>query len=266
MDNKLNIEKIRNKSGFICDMDGVIYHGNKILDGVFEFVTWLKKENKKFVFLTNSSERTIKELQDKLLRMGLDVGPEHFYTSALATASFLQSQIPNGSAYIIGEAGLINALYNAGYTSNNIDPDYVVMGEARSYSYDVIEKAVNLVINGAKLVGTNPDISGPIENGITPATKALIAPIELATGKQAYFIGKPNPLMMRIALRKLEMQREKTIIIGDRMDTDIVAGIEAEIDTCLVLSGISNRETVNEFAYRPTYILEGVNEIVKDFK
>ncbi len=265
MTKKSIIESIRKKNGFICDMDGVIYHGNKVLDGVKEFVEWLKKENKKFVFLTNSSERTIKELRDKLLRMGIDVGPEHFYTSALATATFLQSQKPNGSAYIVGEAGLINALYNAGYTSNNIDPDYVVMGEARSYSYEVIEKAVNLVRNGAKLVGTNPDVSGPVENGIVPATKALIAPIELATGKQAYFVGKPNPLMMRIALKKLGVQREETIIIGDRMDTDIVAGIEAEIDTCLVLSGISNEKTVEEFAYRPHYVLKGVNEIVKDF-
>lgn len=266
MAKKSIIEHIRNKSGFICDMDGVIYHGNKILDGVKEFVSWLQAENKKFVFLTNSSERTIKELQDKLSRMGLDVGPEHFYTSALATASFIQSQKPNGSAYIIGEAGLINALYNAGYSSNNIDPDYVVMGEARSYSYETIEKAVNLVHKGAKLIGTNPDLNGPIENGIAPATKALISPIELATGKQAYFVGKPNPLMMRIALRKLGVQREDTIIIGDRMDTDIVAGIEAEIDTCLVLSGISTKQTIDEFAYRPHFILEGVNEIVKDYK
>ena len=266
MATKLVIEKIRNKSGFICDMDGVIYHGNKILDGVKEFVSWLQAENKKFVFLTNSSERTIRELQGKLSRMGLDVGAEHFYTSALATASFLQSQKPNGSAYIIGEAGLINAIYNAGYSSNNIDPDYVVMGEARSYSYEVIEKAVNLVARGARLIGTNPDLSGPIENGIAPATKALIAPIELATGKQAYFIGKPNPLMMRIALKKLNVQREDTIIIGDRMDTDIVAGIEAEIDTCLVLSGISTMATIHEFAYRPHYVLEGVNEIVKNYK
>ncbi len=263
---KLMVEKIRNKSGFICDMDGVIYHGNKILDGVKEFVTWLKEENKKFVFLTNSSARTIKELQGKLSRMGIDVGPEHFYTSALATAAFLQSQKPNGSAYIIGDAGLINALYNAGYSSNNIDPDYVVLGESRSYNYEVIEKAINLVNNGAKLVGTNPDLSGPIENGITPATKALISPIELATGKQAYFVGKPNPLMMRIALKKLGVQREDSIIIGDRMDTDIVAGIEAEIDTCLVLSGISKKETINEFAYRPHYVLDGVNEIVKDYQ
>ncbi|PID91782.1 MAG: TIGR01457 family HAD-type hydrolase [Bacteroidetes bacterium] len=260
------IEKIRNKSGFICDMDGVIYHGNKILEGVVEFVSWLKNEHKKFVFLTNSSERTIRELQGKLSRMGLDVSAEHFYTSALATASFLQNQKPNGSAYIIGEAGLINALYNVGYSSNNIDPDYVVMGETRSYSYEMIEKAVNLVNQGAKLVGTNPDLNGPIENGIAPATKALISPIELATGKQAYFVGKPNPLMMRIALKKLGVRREETIIIGDRMDTDIVAGIEAEIDTCLVLSGISNKQTISEFAYHPHYVLHGVNEIVKDYK
>ncbi|HPF51538.1 MAG TPA: HAD hydrolase-like protein, partial [Draconibacterium sp.] len=137
---------------------------------------------------------------------------------------------------------------------------------ARSYSYEVIEKAVNLVNRGARLIGTNPDLSGPIEDGIAPATKALISPIELATGKQAYFVGKPNPLMMRIALKKLGVQREDTIIIGDRMDTDIVAGIEAEIDTCLVLSGISTQQTIHEFAYRPHYVLEGVNEIVKDFK
>lgn len=266
MEAKSIVEKIRSKSGFICDMDGVIYHGNKILDGVIEFVSWLKEENKKFVFLTNSSARTIKELQGKLSRMGIDVGPEHFYTSALATAAFLQSQKPNGSAYIIGDAGLVNALYNVGYSSNNIDPDYVVLGETRSYNFEVIEKAVNLVLKGAKLVGTNPDISGPIENGITPAAKALISPIELATGKQAYFVGKPNPLMMRIALRKLGVQREDSIIIGDRMDTDIAAGIEAEIDTCLVLSGISTAETVSEFAFQPHYILDGVNEIVKDFK
>jgi NagD protein len=265
MTKKALVDKIRSKAGFICDMDGVIYHGNRLLPGVKEFVAWLKEEDKKFVFLTNSSERTVKELREKLLRMGIDVGVEHFYTSALATATFLKSQKPDGSAYIIGEAGLINALYNNGYTSNNIDPDYVVMGEARSYSYEVIEKAVNLVQRGSKLIGTNPDLTGPIENGIAPATKALISPIELATGKQAYFVGKPNPLMMRIALKKIGVRREETVIIGDRMDTDIVAGIEAEIDTCLVLSGISDKNTPEEFAYRPHYILNGVSEIVKDY-
>ncbi len=231
MTKKTDIEKIKSKKGFICDMDGVIYHGNRLLPGVKEFVQWLKDEKKNFIFLTNSSERTPKELQEKMERLGIEVDRSHFYTSALATAAFLASQKPRGSAYIIGEAGLINALYNVGYTMNNVDPDYVVVGESRSYSYERIEHAVNLVIRGARLVGTNPDITGPTEDGITPATKALIAPIELSTGKSAYFVGKPNPLMMRIALRKLGLTREDTIIIGDRMDTDIIAGIESEIDT-----------------------------------
>jgi NagD protein len=260
--NKKNIAKIKTKKGFICDMDGVIYHGNKLLPGVKKFVEWLKVEKKNFVFLTNASERTPKELQEKLSRLGIEVDYTHFYTSALATASFLASQHPKGSAYIIGEAGLINALYNVGYTMNNVNPDYVVMGESKSYSFDRIELAVNLVLKGAKLIGTNPDITGPIENGITPATKALIAPIELATGRNAYFIGKPNPLMMKIAVKKLGIPPEDTVIIGDRMDTDIIAGIESEIDTALVLSGISDLETMKSFAYRPRFVLNGVIDLV----
>ena len=174
---------------------------------------------------------------------------------------FLNNQNPKGSAYIIGEAGLINALYNVGYTMNNVDPDYVIVGDSRSYSYERLEHSVNLVIKGARLIGTNPDLTGPIENGIAPATKALIAPIELATGKTAYFVGKPNPLMMRNALKKLKCSTEETVIIGDRMDTDIIAGIESEIDTCLVLSGITSREMINNFPYQPLYILEGVKDI-----
>ena len=259
---KQQIEEIRSKKGFICDMDGVIYHGQKLLPGVKDFVEWLIKENKKFLFLTNSSERTPQELQEKLARMGIKVDKDKFYTSALATAMFLNSQKPNGSAYIIGEAGLINALYNVGYTMNSHDPDYVVFGESRAYSYERVETAVNLVIKGAKLIGTNPDLTGPIEGGIAPATKALIAPIELATGKNAYFIGKPNPLMMRNALKKLKCQREDAIIIGDRMDTDIIAGIESEIDTVLVLSGISDENAIKQFPYRPHYVLNGVGDIV----
>ncbi|MEZ5001314.1 MAG: HAD-IIA family hydrolase [Bacteroidales bacterium] len=201
------IEKIRNKKGFISDMDGVIYHGNRLLPGVPEFVEWLKKENKRFLFLTNSSERTPRELKEKMGRLGIDVEKEVFYTSALATAQFLSIQKPKGTAYIIGEAGLINAMYNVGYTMNSVDPDYVVVGDTRAYSFEKIEQAVNLVMRGAKLIGTNPDLTGPTENGIMPATKALIAPIELSTGKQAYFVGKPNPLMMRIALKKLGCSR-----------------------------------------------------------
>jgi len=255
---------IRNKKGFICDMDGVIYHGDKLLNGVPQFIDWLKKENKAFLFLTNSSERTPRELHEKLLRLGLDVDERHFFTSAMATAQFLASQKPNGSAYIIGEAGLINAMYQVGYTMNNVNPDYVVMGETRSYNIERIEKAINLVLKGAKLIGTNPDVTGPTENGIVPATKALIAPIEMATGRNAYFVGKPNPIIMRHALKMLNVQREDTIIIGDRMDTDIVAGIESMIDTCLVLSGISTVESMNTFPYCPHYVFNDVGDLIKD--
>lgn len=258
------IEEIRSKKGFIIDMDGVLYHGNKLLPGVKEFVSWLVSSDKKFLFLTNASERTPKELKDKLGRLGISVDKDSFYTSALATAMFLNSQRPKGSAYIVGDAGLINALYNVGYSMNNIDPDYVVIGETRSYSYEIIERAINLVENGARLIGTNPDLTGPGEQGIVPATKSLISPIELATGKQAYFIGKPNPLMMRNALKKLNCSNEETIIIGDRMDTDIIAGIESEIDTCLVLSGITSMGEIDSFPYRPKYVLKGVEDIIQN--
>jgi NagD protein len=257
-----DIEEIKAKQSFICDMDGVIYHGNRLLPGVDGFIEWLRAENKSFLFLTNSSERSPKELQEKLKWMGVEVGEEHFFTSALATANFLSAQKPQGSAFIIGEPGLINAMYEAGFTMNNINPDYVVVGETSSYSYEKIEKAINLVLNGARLIGTNPDITGPVENGIAPATRALIAPIEIATRKQAYFVGKPNPLMMRNALRKLGTRREVSIIIGDRMDTDIVAGIESEINTCLVLSGITTRSEIADFPYRPDHILNSVADIV----
>ena len=186
----------------------------------------------------------------------------HFYTSALATASFLATQHPDGSAYVIGETGLTNALYEAGFSMNDINPDYVVVGETRSYSFEKLERAVNLVRAGAKLIGTNPDLTGPVEGGIVPATGALIAPIELATGSNAYFVGKPNPLMMRHALNRLGCRLEETAIIGDRMDTDIIAGIEADIETVLVLSGVTAKDDLQKFAYRPHYILTGVGDIL----
>jgi len=259
---KSEIETIKGKTGFIIDMDGVIYHGNRLLPGVADFLIWLEKSGKKYLFLTNSSERTPKELQEKLKRLGINVGEDHFYTSALATAGFLSNQKPHGSAYIIGDAGLIHALYSVGYSVNNVNPDYVVVGDTHGYNFEKIELAVNLVINGAKLIGTNPDISGPVETGITPSTKALIAPIEIASGKKAYFIGKPNPLMMRIALKKLGVRREAAIVIGDRMDTDIRCGLESEIDTLLVLSGITDRKGIDQFPYRPHFILNGIIDLV----
>ncbi len=243
-------------------MDGVIYHGNKLLPGVTEFLTWMENSGKKYLFLTNASERTPKELHEKLKRLGITVEEDHFYTSALATASFLASQKPNGSAYIIGDAGLIHALYSVGYTINNVNPDYVVVGDTHSYNFEKIEMAINLVLKGARLIGTNPDVSGPVETGITPSTKALIAPIEIASGKKAYFVGKPNPLMMRIALKKIGIKREEAIVIGDRMDTDIKCGLESEIDTLLVLSGITSRNDIDNFPYRPQYVLNGVADLV----
>ena len=257
------METIRNKLGFICDMDGVIYHGNRILDGVTEFVNWMLDNNKKFVFLTNSSERTPHELSMKLERMGLNVSPDHFFTSAMATAEFLHVQKPGSTAYVIGEAALTKALYDQGIYMNDVNPDYVVVGETRTYSFEKIEKATNLVLKGAKLIGTNPDITGPSETGIVPATGALIAPIEIATGKRAYFVGKPNPLMLRHGLKKLNCHSQDIAFIGDRMDTDIIAGIESNLDTILVLSGVTKPEDIDNFPYRPKYIANGVGDLIR---
>jgi NagD protein len=242
-------------------MDGVIYHGNRLLKGVSEFVDWLEANDKAFLFLTNSSERSPLELSQKLSRLGIQVDPEHFYTSALATAAFLATQRPGGSVYVIGEPGLIQALYDVGFTMNNVNPDYVVVGEGRGYSLEALERAVKLVLGGARLIGTNPDLTGPSEEGLVPACGSLVAPIEMSTGVKAYFVGKPNPLMMRHGLRRLNARREDTAIIGDRMDTDIAAGMEAEIETILVLSGVTELKDVPAFPYQPSYILEGVFEI-----
>lgn len=257
------MESLRSKKGFICDMDGVIYHGNQLLPGVKEFVEWLQKEEKQFLFLTNASSRSLKELQNKLYRMGLEIGEEHFYTSALATAKFLQNQAPGCSAYVIGDHGLYNALYDAGITINDVDPDYVVVGETVTYGYEHIITAMNLVNKGARLIATNTDITGPIEGGIAPACRAFVAPIEATTGKKAYYVGKPNPLMMRTGLQILGVHSSEAVMIGDRMDTDIIAGIETGLDTALVLSGVSTRETVKEFPYRPRLILNGVGDIAE---
>lgn len=257
------MDELRTRKAFIIDMDGVLYHGNRLLSGVKEFVDWLKAEDKAFLFLTNSSARTPRELREKMRRLGLDIEEQHFYTSALATAEFLSQQCPGGSAFVIGDTGITNALYSAGFSMNDTDPDYVVVSESSQYNYEKLERAVHLVLHGARLIGTNPDVTGPSEKGIVPATGALMAPIELATGAKAYYVGKPNPLMMRHALKKLGSRREDTVIIGDRMDTDIIAGIESEITTVLVLSGVTQREDLDRFAYRPEYILNGVGDVVE---
>lgn len=257
----MNLENLRCRKGFICDMDGVIYLGNQLLPGVTEFVHWLNKNNKQFLFLTNSSERSPKELRQKLLRMGLDIGEEHFYTSALATAAFLKKQAPGCTAYVIGAPGLLNSLYDVGISMNDVDPDYVVIGESATYNFEMITKAVRLVLGGARLIATNSDLTGPTEFGIAPACRSLVAPVELATGKKAYFMGKPNPLMMRTGLHLLGVHSEEAAMVGDRMDTDIIAGMESGLATVLVLSGCTSRADVDNYPYRPTYILNGVGEI-----
>ncbi len=255
------MDLLRSKKGFICDMDGVIYHGDNLLPGVKEFVKWLYKENKKFLFLTNASGKSPKELQQKLSRMGLDVNESHFYTSALATAKFISGQNPGCSAYVIGDAGLFNALHDSGITINDVDPDYVVVGETSTYSYEKICRAMRLVMNGAKLIGTNTDLTGPSETGIVPACRALVAPIEITTGKTAYYVGKPNPLMMRTGIKMLGVHSDEAVMIGDRMDTDIIAGIESGLDSVLVLTGVTTMQNINNYPFRPRLILNGVGDI-----
>jgi NagD protein len=255
------MDALKGKRGFICDMDGVIYHGSRLLEGSKSFVDWLKSESKQFLFLTNSSARSPRELHQRLMHMGIEVGEDHFITSGMATAHFIASQCPGGRVFAIGDSGLYQALYEAGLSIDENQPDYVVVGETRSYSYEKIETAILLVLAGAKLIGTNPDLTGPTERGIGPACRALIAPIEMSTGRQAYFIGKPNPLIMRHARDILGCHRDETVIIGDRMDTDIIAGIESGIDTVLVLSGITKETDLDRYPYKPHYILKDVSEI-----
>lgn len=258
------MQEILNKSGFICDMDGVIYRGSKVLPGVPEFIQWMTENNKKFMFLTNSPERTPQELSMKLRRMGLEVSADHFYTSAMATAEFIASQCPDCTAYVIGEPSLTKAMYDQGIYMNDVNPEYVVLGETRTYCFEKVEKAIELVNKGAKLIGCNPDTIGIMEKGVIPATGSLIAPIEIATGKKAYFVGKPNPLIVRHALNRLGLHSSEIAFIGDRMDTDVIAGIESGIDSVLVLSGVTTPDTINDFPYRPKYVLKGICDLVKD--
>ncbi len=258
------MKKLTDKKAYICDMDGVLYHGNKLIEGARDFVDWLKAEKKKFLFLTNSSARSPRQLRQRFSDMGIEIGEDHFMTSALATASFLTGQHPGARVYVIGESGLISALHDKGFSIDHVNPDYVVVGETRTYNYEQIEHAIRFVLRGAKLIGTNPDVTGPSEAGIVPACRALISPIELATDRKAYFIGKPNPLIMRHAIKKIKCRREETLIIGDRMDTDIIAGIESEIETVLVLTGITGKDDLVQYPYQPDHILDCVADIIRE--
>ena len=261
MDLRNEIEIIRSKQGFICDMDGVIYYGEKLIKGAFEFVQWLEKNEKRYLFLTNASAHTPLGLKRRLARLGLDIDESKFYTSALATAQFLHSQSPGCSAYVIGDSGLHHALNEKGISMDEVNPDYVVVGETRDYNYDKISRAISFVANGARLIGTHPDMAGPGEEGLLPAARALVAPIEMVTGRKAYFVGKPNALMMRTGISMLGVHSSEAAIIGDRMDTDIIAGIETGIMTILVLTGVTSKEQIESFPYRPKYVFEGISEL-----
>jgi NagD protein len=246
---------------YLIDMDGVLVHEEQALPGAQEFIAALREAGKGFLVLTNNSIYTPRDLAARLRASGIEVRPESLWTSALATAQFLDGQRPNGSAHVVGEAGLTTALHEVGYTLTERDPDYVVLGETRTYSFEAITRAIRLIRAGSRFIATNPDSVGPSAEGVLPATGAVAALITRATDVSPYFVGKPNPLMMRSALNTLGAHSETTAMIGDRMDTDVVAGLEAGLHTILVLSGVTTRADLDRFPYLPNQVVSGVGEL-----
>jgi NagD protein len=247
---------------WLSDMDGVLVHEEEPIPGAAEFVARLTGTGRPFLLLTNNSIFTPRDLKARLHRSGIDVPEDAIWTSALATAQFLDNQRPAGTAYVIGEAGLTTALHEIGYVMTERDPEYVVLGETRTYSFEAITTAIRLIEKGARFIATNPDVSGPSLHGPIPATGSVAALITKATGIDPYFVGKPNPLMMRSALNRIDAHSETTVMIGDRMDTDVVAGLEAGLRTILVMTGSTKAGQVERFPYRPTHIVDSVADIV----
>jgi NagD protein len=252
------------KVNYLIDMDGVLISGQKIIPGADEFIARLRAKKIKFLVLTNNPIWTPSDLSHRLQNMGLDIDKDSIFTCAMATARFLQNQMPGGKAFVIGESGLQVALHEVGYIQTEFDPDYVVLGETFNYSFAQITKAVRLINAGARFVATNPDATGPTEEGIVPACGAMAALIEKATGKTPFFVGKPNPFMMRAALNYLGVHSENTIMIGDRMDTDILAGIQSGMGTILVLSGVTSRDMISAYPYQPQRVVGSVAELELD--
>ena len=246
---------------YILDMDGVLVSGRTMIPGADGFIKRLEKRSARYLVLTNNPIYTPGDLAHRLHTIGLDIPAERIFTSARATARFLKRQRPNGTAFVVGESGLTTAIHDAGYVITDTDPDYVVLGETLSYTMELITKAMRLVADGARFIATNPDATGPSEGGITPACGAMAALIEKATGVSPFFVGKPNPLMMRTALNYLDVHSEDTVMVGDRMDTDIIAGVESGMETSLVLTGVTRREMVDRFPYVPTQVVESVADI-----
>jgi len=247
---------------WLTDMDGVLVHEEQAIPGAADFIGRLVAQERRFLVLTNNSIYTPRDLRARLLRSGINIPEEVIWTSALATAAFLADQRPEGTAYVVGEAGMTTALHEVGYTMTERDPDYVVLGENRTLSFESITKAIRLIDDGARFIATNPDPSGPSKDGLMPATGSVAALITKATGRHPYFVGKPNPLMMRTALNRIDAHSETSVMIGDRMDTDVISGLEAGLRTVLVLTGSTRREQVETYPYRPTRILDSIADVV----
>lgn len=247
--------------GYLIDMDGVIYRGHELIPGAERFIGELLEYQIPFLFLTNNSQRTRRDVATRLERLGISVGEEHIFTCAMATARFLARQKPNGTAYVIGEGGLLMALHMNGYSIVDKDPDYVVVGEGRTLNFEMMEAAVGMILGGAKLVATNLDPNCPTQNGTRPGCGAVIAMLEAATGVKAFSVGKPSPVMLRAALNDLGSTHEETIVIGDTMETDILGGVQLGFRTILVLSGGTRREDLTRYTYRPDKIVGSIADL-----
>ena len=256
------MERDQPVEAWLTDMDGVLVHEEVPIPGAAEFVEALKASGRKFLVLTNNSIFTPRDLRARLLASGIDVPEDCLWTSALATAEFLRGQRTNGTAYVVGEAGLLTAMHDVGFVMSARDPDYVVLGETRTYSFESITRAIRLIERGARFIATNPDPSGPSHEGTLPATGSVAALISTATGRQPYYVGKPNPLMMRGALNRLEAHSETSVMIGDRMETDIISGLEAGMRTILVTTGSTRPEQVATFPYGPTRIEDSIADVI----
>lgn len=247
---------------YLIDMDGVLVKGNTAIPGAKQFIERLLEKNCKFLVLTNNPKFTPEDLSHRLKILRLEIPSTNIFTSAMAVGMFLKMQKPKGTAYVLGESGLTTAVHRVGYVITEYNPDYVILGESSYFNFEQITKAVRLIHNGARFIATNPDPLGPTETGIVPACGAMAALIEKATGRIPFYIGKPNPFMMRSAMNYLGVHSENTVIIGDRMDTDIVAGVQIGVETILVLSGVTKNEDVEKYPYRPTRIINSVEEII----
>ena len=247
--------------GFLIDMDGVIYCGGQLIPGAAEFIGQLQASDTPFSFLTNNSQRTRRDVATRLARMGIDVDEQHVFTCAMATARFLAQQLPGGTAYVIGEGGLLQALHANGYAIVDHAPDYVVVGEGRAFTFEMLEAATRMIQAGAKLIATNMDPNCPTQHGIRPGCGAIVAMLETATGLSAFSVGKPSPVMMRMARKELDLATGETTIVGDTMETDILGGVQMGYRTVLVLSGGTRREDLARYAYRPDVVVDSIVDL-----